>query len=60
MKKINKRKNIRLQKYDYSKNGYYFVTICVKNRLNLLGKTVGPAILSEIRNNLPNFLGQSL
>ena len=26
------RKNIRLSKYDYSSNGYYFVTICTKDR----------------------------
>lgn len=40
MKKLNNRKNIRLQGYDYSKNGYYFVTICVKNKEQLLGKIV--------------------
>ena len=27
-----KRKNIRLKEYDYAKIGYYFVTICTKNR----------------------------
>lgn len=29
---LPKRKQIRLQKYDYSKNGAYFVTICTANR----------------------------
>lgn len=34
------RKNIRLKEYDYSKNGYYFVTICTKDMLSLFGKIV--------------------
>jgi len=29
------RKNIRLKDYDYSSNGYYFVTIVTHNRLPL-------------------------
>jgi putative transposase len=32
------RKLNRLREYDYSKDGHYFVTICVKNRLECLGK----------------------
>lgn len=32
------RKNIRLKYYDYSKEGYYFVTICIKDRIKLLGE----------------------
>ena len=35
------RKNIRLYGYDYSSAGYYFITICVKDRKELLGKVVG-------------------
>ena len=38
------RKNIRLQGYDYSQAGYYFVTICVKDGHEMLGKVVGAAI----------------
>lgn len=33
-----KRKDIRLKKYDYSKEGYYFITICTKNRECILSK----------------------
>ncbi len=33
-----KRKNIRLKGYDYSQNGAYFITICVKDRHELLGE----------------------
>jgi len=29
------RKQVRLRKYDYSSNGYYFITICSKDRQNL-------------------------
>lgn len=36
-KELPKRKHIRLRKYDYSQNGCYFITICVKNKRQLLG-----------------------
>lgn len=32
MNDLPKRKQIRLANYDYSENGYYFVTICTKGR----------------------------
>lgn len=32
------RKKIRLKDYNYSKQGVYFITICVDKRLNLLGR----------------------
>ena len=38
---VPKRKNIRLKDYDYSSNGCYFVTICVKDKQHLLSKIVG-------------------
>ncbi len=38
------RKPNRLPEFDYSKAGYYFVTICSKNKAHLFGKScVGPA-----------------
>ena len=39
--KLPNRKNIRLTDYDYSQNGAYFITICVKNKHEILGKIVG-------------------
>ena len=36
-----KRKPTRLKGYDYSSPGMYFLTICVKDRKQLLGKIVG-------------------
>ncbi len=47
---LPKRKAIRLKDYDYSQNGAYFVTICVKNRENLLwnvGETCGRPLLDN-------------
>ena len=36
-----KRKNPRLDQYDYTQNGAYFVTICLKPRVPILGHLVG-------------------
>lgn len=33
-----RRKWIRLKGYDYSREGMYFLTVCIQNRLHLLGK----------------------
>lgn len=38
---LRKRKNIRLNGYDYSQTGRYFITICSKNRVNLFGDIIG-------------------
>ena len=57
---LPKRKNIRLRYYDYSEEGLYFITICKKNREQLLGKIteenqikltkVGTIVEKSIRN----------
>ncbi len=36
--KFVQRKNIRIKEYDYSNNGYYFITICTKNRKDILSR----------------------
>ena len=42
------RKTVRLKEYDYTKEGMYFVTICIKNREYLLGEIIdADIILSE-------------
>jgi REP element-mobilizing transposase RayT len=47
--KIHRRKSIRLSEYDYSQNGYYYITICTHNRECWFGKIVnGKMVLSEI------------
>ena len=38
---LPKRKHTRLQDYDYSSIGVYFVTICTKNRAHTLSRIVG-------------------
>ncbi len=38
MRRIRQRKLNRLKNFDYSSTGWYFVTICMKNRECLLGE----------------------
>ena len=40
MEKILNRKKLRLEDFDYSSNGAYFITICTKNRENFFGEIV--------------------
>lgn len=40
-----KRKQIRIENYDYSAPGAYFVTICTANKENVLWETVGADII---------------
>lgn len=42
--KPSRRKSQRLPQYDYTGVGAYFVTICVKDRLPLLGKVIGEEV----------------
>lgn len=35
---LPQRKKNRLKDYDYSNSGYYFITICIKNKKQILGK----------------------
>lgn len=46
---LPKRKELRLKDYDYLKKGMYFLTICVKDRIEILGK-----IINENRIELSN------
>ena len=39
------RKKIRLQEYDYSTSGSYFITVCVKDRRRILWDFVGADII---------------
>jgi len=63
-KELPVRKNIRLQGYDYSSNGAYFITFCVENGHEMLGKIVGRGIpdapciieLTEYGTNLCNII----
>ena len=41
MQELAKRKKLRLQNYDYSSNGLYFVTVCTENKKPILSRIVG-------------------
>ena len=49
MFKKRQRKSMRLNCYDYSKDGYYFVTICTFEKINLFGDIIdGEMVLNGI------------
>ena len=55
-----KRKPTRLKKYDYSTPGAYFITICTKERNQLLSKiTVGEGLCTLPKNELTE-IGESV
>ena len=39
-KELPKRKPTRLKNFDYSSAGAYFVTICIRDRMNILSEIV--------------------
>jgi REP element-mobilizing transposase RayT len=46
---IHHRRNIRLKGYDYSREGLYFVTMCVQHRVCLFGNIVdGKMVLNDM------------
>ncbi|OGI20681.1 MAG: hypothetical protein A3B68_09050 [Candidatus Melainabacteria bacterium RIFCSPHIGHO2_02_FULL_34_12] len=59
---IHHRRSIRLKEFNYSQNGYYFITICTKNRECYLGKIINKKmtlsnegkIVLQYWNELPN------
>jgi hypothetical protein len=46
-----KRKSNRLGGYDYAHAGYYFVTICTKNRKNIFGEIMNNEISVGVNGN---------
>ena len=55
MEKLSAKKRNRLQSYNYSENGYYFVTICSSNRQNIFTNyriPVGAGLVSAHNNGL--------
>ena len=38
---LPQRKPLRLESWDYGEDGYYFITICTKDKRNLFGRIVG-------------------
>ena len=56
--KLPQRKQIRLKEYDYSEEGYYFITICTKNRKEILGTIRDNTKYKQIKNE--NTVGAGL
>ncbi|MBO7288664.1 MAG: hypothetical protein J6V03_01565, partial [Clostridia bacterium] len=53
MTELSKRKPVRLKEYDYSTPGAYFVTVCTKDRIELLSSiSVGDGVLDVPQNIL--------
>ena len=48
---MSQRKQIRLREYDYSQEGYYFITICTKNRERILSEIVRAHDCARIKLN---------
>jgi REP element-mobilizing transposase RayT len=49
------RKHIRLKDYDYSTPGYYFITVCTKDKKPILNRIVGTDVPTN--NTISNFIG---
>lgn len=58
-RKLNGRRSIRLNEYDYSSPGAYFVTICTYNRKCVFGEVRDErVILSAVGNKAKAFFGR--
>ena len=57
---LPKRKNLRLENYNYSGNGCYFITICTYNKTDLFGRyNVGAIHESPARSVIILFGGRT-
>ena len=64
-----KRKAIRLEGYDYSSPGYYFITVCTHNKRKILCDIVGEGLcalptvkltqIGEIVNEAVNYINSN-
>ncbi len=59
MDDLPKRKPHRLHGYDYSKNGYYFVTICAEKQKPAFWKKVGADIIRPQNKNTDILLSET-
>jgi len=51
MHKYN-RHSLRLKHYDYSREGFYFITICTQNRLHLFGEIVDDVMVLNVAGEM--------
>ena len=54
MEEYPKRKTIRLKNYDYNSPGAYFITICTKNREEMLSEIIVGTGVSTVRDRKKN------
>jgi len=54
VKELAVRKHPRMKGYNYSRNGAYFITFCVKYRHEILGKIVGRGIPDALHSIIPD------
>ena len=52
MDKLPHRKNIRLKYYDYSQEGYYFITICTQEKQKLFGEIINRKLILNDRGKM--------
>ena len=57
---LPKRKPTRLKGYDYSQNGCYFITICTKDRKEILAEIIVGEGLRALPNNKLTSIGKSV
>ena len=46
-KELPTRKRLRLENYDYSSAGAYFITICIEERKRILSEIIAPAFAGD-------------
>jgi len=51
---LHNRRSLRLKHYDYSKAGYYFITICTQNRLHLFGEIMDDLVVMNVVGEMVN------
>jgi putative transposase len=49
---IHNRRSVRLENYDYSKEGAYFITICCKDRAHLFGEIINGEMMLNANGNI--------
>jgi putative transposase len=53
--KVHHRRSIRLDSYDYSQEGWYFITICTQDRQCIFGLIIG----DKMQLNVAGFMIES-
>ncbi len=53
--RLSSRQPLRLRHYDYRENGYYFVTLCTKNRTPQFATATAKALVQQHLEQVPAF-----